>query len=119
MLKLGKLALEIVLALIAAVALLGTGIWLGWKASIERPKNVVVTGIANGVTPSSTDADLRLFWEAWATINENYLRNPSTTNQQKVYGAIDGLAGSLNDPYTQFFTPVENRQFKEDIKGNF
>ncbi len=56
---------------------------------------------------------------AWQLMNENYLRNPSTTDQGKVYGAITGLVDSLGDPYTEFFTPSDNQQFQQDITGNF
>jgi len=79
------------------------------------PKNVVVRGVANMGTPSSTNADFNTFWEAWATIHDNYLRDGSTTDQDRVYGAISGLVGSLNDPYSEFFTPEGNQQFQQDI----
>ena len=41
------------------------------------------------------------------------------TDQDKVWGAIKGLADSLGDPYTTFFPPVESEIFESDVRGNF
>ncbi len=117
--RIGKKALEIVLAVVAAAALLGSGLALGWNLGRNVPKNIVVTGAANMGGPSSTAADFNTFWQAWQIVNDNYLRNGSTTNQQKMYGAVNGLVESLGDPYSAFFTPVANTQFQQDIQGNF
>jgi carboxyl-terminal processing protease len=119
MVKLGKKALEVIIAIVAAAALLGSGFWLGWGLGRKVPKNIVVTGAANMGAPTSTIADFNTFWQAWQAINDNYLRNGSTTNEDKMYGAVNGLVGSLNDPYSAFFTPEGNKQFQEDITGNF
>ncbi len=119
MLKLGKKTLEIVLAILAAALLLGSGFWLGWIRGRQVPERIVVSGVSDITAPSSTNADFGTFWQAWQTINDNYLRNGSTTNQTKVYGAVQGLVGSLKDPYSAFFTPADNTQFQEDITGDF
>lgn len=119
MAKLGKKTAEIILVVIASVALLGSGFWLGWTSGRETPQNITVTGVSNIGTPSSTTADFSAFWQAWQLINDNYLNNPSTTDQEKVYGAINGLVNSLGDPYTEFFSPSDNQQFQEDITGSF
>lgn len=68
------------------------------------------------------DVDFAPFWKAWSVINEKFV--PATTtgqanDQEKVYGAIEGLAASLGDPYTVFLPPVENEIFEGDVRGNF
>lgn len=67
--------------------------------------------------------DFAPFWKAWNILNEKYIPASTTAkkveDQEKVYGAIKGLASSLNDPYTVFFPPVENKLFEADIRGNF
>ena len=35
------------------------------------------------------------------------------------YGIIKGFVEAYNDPYTQFFTPQESKQFEGNIKGSF
>ncbi len=115
----GKRYLEIGIAVIAAAALLGSGFWLGWTEGEKSPKNIVVTDAANIAGPTSTAADFGTFWQAWSIINRDYLRNPSTTPEQKLYGAVNGLVNSLGDPYSEFFDPSSNQQFQENIAGNF
>lgn len=36
-----------------------------------------------------------------------------------VYGAISGMVGALDDPYTSFFDPPDTKQFVEDTSGSF
>jgi carboxyl-terminal processing protease len=59
------------------------------------------------------------FWRAWQILDSKQVNAASTTAQQKVWGSIQGLASSYGDPYTVFFPPVEAKQFKEDIAGDF
>ncbi len=74
--------------------------------------------------------DFSAVWKAWGIINDKFVpaavatSTPLATstealNQQKVYGMVSGLAASLNDPYTFFLPPVENRQFASDMQGSF
>lgn len=35
------------------------------------------------------------------------------------YGMVKGYVESYKDPYTEFFTPSESKQFEENIKGSF
>lgn len=121
-----KKSLETAIAVIAAVALVGSGFWLGWSSGREYPQNIIVTGVANmvpGANGSSSaahaPANFAVFWQAWQDINDLYLRNPSTTAQQKIDGAISGLVSSLGDPYTEYFAPADNQQFQQDITGDF
>ena len=61
------------------------------------------------------------FWKVWNTINDKFVTATTTSadTQDRIYGAIKGLASSQNDPYTVFFPPEENTAFKDDIAGNF
>ena len=34
-----------------------------------------------------------------------------------VWGAVEGMVKSLGDPYSVFFRPVENKEFKDAIRG--
>lgn len=74
--------------------------------------------------------DLAPLWKAWGLLDENFVpaavatSSPIATstealNEQKVYGMISGLAASLNDPYTFFLPPAENKQFAADMSGAF
>lgn len=93
----------------------GGGFYLGQKL----PQNLVVSGVANIQNGTTTDADFSAFWQAWKTIDDNYLKSGDVNNQKKVYGAIRGLAASLGDPHSGFFDPPDNKKFQEDIEGEF
>lgn len=79
-------------------------------------------GVTNGLS-AEAGIDFSPFWKAWNVLNEKYVPASTTdqvaTNEEKLYGAIQGLAASLEDPYTVFFPPVEAELFESDIRGNF
>lgn len=66
-------------------------------------------------------ADFSQFWKAWNIINERYVptKSKKISNQEKVWGAIGGLANSLGDPYTFFMPPQEKSLFEQDVAGSF
>ena len=120
--KIHHRVLEVIIVVALGIALLGSGFWLGWAAGVRHPKSIVITQATNIAPPqnaSSSLADFGPFWEAWEDINSLYLRNPSVSSTAKVYGAINGMVQALGDPYTEFFSPADNKQFQEDIAGNF
>ena len=94
------------------------GLYIGYnnKPWVER-----VAGIENRNTPTEirSNADFEPFWKVWSIINSKYPNPEETSNQDKVWGAIEGLTSSLNDPYTEFFPPQESKQFMEQINGEF
>jgi carboxyl-terminal processing protease len=63
------------------------------------------------------------FWEVYNLLNTQYVVTHASstipTNQEKVWGAIEGLTASYGDPYTVFFPPVQAKQFQDDITGSF
>lgn len=92
------------------------GIYLGYNNSRDIDKIVNIKGKETQVV---TEVDFSPFWKTWNIINEKYPIADKTTDQDKVYGAISGLVGSLNDPYSIFFNPDETKSFEEEIAGNF
>lgn len=66
--------------------------------------------------------DFDPLWKTWSVLNDKFV--PSTTtnaivDEDKVWGAIQGLADSYGDPYTIFLPPEDATLFEEDIKGSF
>ena len=86
-------------------------------------------GRISAAAPISTDGiltpaviDFSPLWKAWNAINEKFVPATTTdaiTDEDKLYGTIQGLAGSLGDPYTVFFPPEDAKVFEADIRGNF
>ena len=95
---------------------------LGFNSG-EKSLSTAVTGIENTAEDKPANVDFAPFWKAWNLINEKYVPASTTSktvgDQEKVWGAIKGLTGSLDDPYTVFFPPVESELFEADIRGNF
>ncbi len=64
-------------------------------------------------------ADLTLFWDVWSRLEKNYLDKKVLDPKKMMYGAISGMTAALDDPYTSFFPPAENKRSKEDLSGEF
>ncbi|MEK7108891.1 MAG: S41 family peptidase [Patescibacteria group bacterium] len=67
--------------------------------------------------------NLTQFWSAWNALQDNFVQvHASTslpTDEEKLYGAIAGLAASYGDPYTVFLPPSDAQVFNDDISGSF
>jgi carboxyl-terminal processing protease len=93
----------------------------------EGKKNAVsataINDVMNVHSGQPGSVDFATFWKVWNTLNAKYVAtatsSKSVTDQDKVYGAIQGLTASLGDPYTVFFPPAESSLFASDIRGNF
>lgn len=65
-------------------------------------------------------ADLAEFWKIWHLMEDRYpFAKDGPSNQERIYGAIQGMVGSYGDPYTVFFPPKEAKLFNEEVKGSF
>lgn len=107
-----------VILVIGVVFLIGgIGYRFGEKHSttvIQQPSTL--TGIE---APSVVQVDFSLFWDVWQRIHTFYIDRASIDTQKLVWGAISGMVNSLDDPYTVFLNPKENKDFKDDIGGSF
>lgn len=105
------------------VLIVGVSYYVGLFVGKKNANAVLAQSeIVNKELGRPEGVDFGAFWKAWSVLNEKYVPTTSTTtitDQAKVYGAIQGLASSLKDPYTVFFPPVENEIFQGDVRGNF
>lgn len=89
----------------------------------ERRVSLGVTAdkrpVVNTVAPTGTSVDFSLFWDVWGKLNRYYVDPQDIDVQKLVYGAISGMVAAAGDPYTSFFPPKENKEFKEDLGGAF
>ena len=74
-------------------------------------------------TPSiysgKADIDFSLFWDVWDRLDQRFVSKDRLDPQTMYYGAIKGMVAALDDPYTFFLTPNENKQSKDDLGGLF
>ncbi len=105
--------------LILALLILTGGI--GYKLGESRVNvDVIKNKLVIGQTPpSQTSVDFSLFWDVWQRLYRYYIDKASIDSQKMVWGAISGMVSSLGDPYTAFLPPKENKEFKEDLGGEF
>jgi carboxyl-terminal processing protease len=108
-----------------SVLLLGGVFCAGYAfGQASRPAIEQVTELSGKETPPGIDVktDFSPFWSAWNVLNLKYVPATSTsvaTDQERIWGAISGLASSLKDPYTVFMPPEEAKLFESEISGNF
>ncbi|OIO30628.1 hypothetical protein AUJ77_02355 [Candidatus Nomurabacteria bacterium CG1_02_43_90] len=108
---------------VAIAATFGAGIIVG-KQIQEKELVVDTTGLRDlQLTTTSGNLDLKPFWKAVDTLNEKFVPTTASssvpTDQDKVWGAIRGLAQEYGDPYTVFFPPKETSIFQEEVRGDF
>jgi len=102
--------------LILLLVILALAFGIGWKGGqyYQSANNIASSSIAQNLTQSP------LFNEVFRALENSYLEREKLTNQKElIYGAIQGMVASLDDPYTIFLKPEENREFKEDLAGSF
>lgn len=68
---------------------------------------------------AGTDIDFQLFWEVWDSLRDNYVNGDELKEKELFYGALRGLAGATEDPYTVFMNPVVTQEFQDDLSGTF
>jgi len=100
------------LILTAAVILFGSGYKLGQKQSISN----FFSPTTNHQSPVT---NFDLFFDAWSKLETKYVDKSKIDRQKMYYGAIKGMVASVDDPYTFFLTPEENKQSKDDLQGKF
>lgn len=104
------------------------GLIYGQRAELARrlsdPQTVLLGRIAGLYQQDkqgrlSSDLDFSLFWQTWDLMKANYVDQDKLTDKQLFYGALGGLVGSAEDPYTVFMNPEEAKLFNEDLTGTF
>jgi carboxyl-terminal processing protease len=129
-----KQATSAISAGVAILVIAGfAGGFLMGSAGVAR--NLLPAAVAQslGVQGPPPGVDLSPVWKAWAIMDEKFVPGSVSTTtgtstepqiegtpeEKRVYGMIAGMAESLGDPYTFFLPPVEQKQFEEDLAGNF
>ena len=108
-------------ALAIVVSSFGAGAWFGLneRASIERVFGVVNQSPSGDLAEKLKDVDFEPFWKAWEVVERKHISDDPADRQAMVWGAIEGMVGSLGDPYTVFFPPKDHEDFQSEVKGEF
>ncbi len=104
---------------IAFLGLMAGSFYFGYREGERNPQNIIIHGVANLEQGKLEVVDFSTFWDAWQTIKGKYVGAANLNNQDLVYGAISGLLGALEDPYSVFMPPSDAAKFNQDISGQF
>lgn len=106
-----------VILLAVGIVVSGVSYRLGQKNySLSRTSNNTI--ILNE-TPQGTTVDFAIFWDVWNKLFRYYIDSAGLDMKKMLDGAITGMVGAVGDPYTSYFPPKENQDFKDDLGGAF
>ncbi len=63
--------------------------------------------------------DLSLMWKVKEKLETDFLEKDKLKDEEMTYGAISGMVSALDDPYTVFLAPKENKSSNADLAGEF
>jgi len=111
----------VIIVLMLALGFVG-GIVVGANGGSKVLANVPLLGDGLDATPDPK-LDFSDFWKVYNVLQTRFVQTHSSTTpvtaQSQVYGAIQGLVASYQDPYTIFFPPEQAKEFNDQIAGNF
>jgi len=88
----------------------------GYKLGEYKSRFISSSPISFG---QNSNINFDLFWETWNKLQERYVDQKKLDPKKMYMGAIKGMVASVDDPYTFFLTPDENKQTKDDLGGKF
>ncbi|MFJ9501267.1 S41 family peptidase [Brevibacillus centrosporus] len=89
------------------------------SANANASQSGSLTASSSTLLPSSTEypQEFRKLYEAYSAIKKDYIQN--VTTDQLVEGAIGGMVGSLEDPYSDYMDPQSAEEFTSTLHSTF
>ncbi|HBB76285.1 MAG: hypothetical protein A2186_04190 [Candidatus Levybacteria bacterium RIFOXYA1_FULL_41_10] len=104
----------VLIALLVGYYIGVTRINLAWK----NYKPVIIVQ-SKEPPPALTSIDFAPFWIVWQKLEAEYYDKSKLDAQKMLIGAIGGMVGSIGDPFTSYFPPQQNEDFKSGLAGQF
>ncbi len=95
------------------------GLGLGQESASSKK---AIFNIQNNEAQSAVKVDMNNFWTTWNILENKFVPAKNKTlisDDEKLWGAIEGLTASYGDPYTVFMPPEEAKIFDGDVSGTF
>jgi carboxyl-terminal processing protease len=106
-----KIVAVIIVLIVVVFASLGAGIFIG-----SNGFGVLAGSASNRDEPE----EFGIFWQAWNTVQENFVDQTALDAQVMTYGAIRGMVQALGDEgHTSFLTPEERERQETELAGTF
>jgi carboxyl-terminal processing protease len=75
-------------------------------------------GEGKGVLVGGNQWDMSLMWKVKDVLSNKFLEKDKVKDNNALkYGAIEGMVAALDDPYTMYLPPKENKNANEDLLG--
>lgn len=98
----------------------GVGYLLGnYRINAQWKNFKPILSISNQSPPVAQNLDMRLFYDVVNKLNTMYYDKSKIDAKKMETGAITGMVASLGDPYTAYFPPKQNTDFKTQMAGEF
>lgn len=105
------------------ILLIAISFILGWQSvafGYLDPKPLFSFGSGNGsivVKNPEETVNMSLFWLVWKEMSDKYVEDSTISEEDRVYGAVQGLVNAFGDPYSSFMTPKETTDFNSSLDG--
>ncbi len=111
---------------IMAIVLFGGGVLAGQFLALKKTvtnaaeNSTWSTNVINLTTDKNLTKDVQFnqFWEVWQKVKTKYAKQP-VKDSDLFYGAMQGLAAGVGDPYTVYFPPKAADEFNKSLDGEF
>lgn len=88
------------------------------KNTKESSKNLLDNFFLSKLPGVSQEYD-KLLLKVWQKINNYYIEQEKINPDKAAFEAIRGIVKSLEDPYSEIYTPKQAKIFEEDLSGKF
>ncbi len=106
--------------IVLPVLTLFLGVQLGMSyQDTQYPEEYNFTDLGSGALVSNPEeeVDITLLWDVWKLLTAHYIEPNKLQVTPMIYGAVEGLVDGVDDPYTSFMPPKENKEFRESLNG--
>ncbi len=83
------------------------------------PTIIFVVAMGVGGTQQTSPDLFSPLSQVYQTIKSYYYQPDQLNDQQALYGALKGLVEQLDDPYSEFFDPLDLKNFESSLQGEF
>ncbi|MEI7451919.1 MAG: S41 family peptidase [Candidatus Falkowbacteria bacterium] len=112
-----KKILRVVLIVIVVLLVLFVTFVSG--AYSAQRSNIVNILSSKEVSADTQGFDYNLYQTVLSSLKQSYVDKGKISDKDAFYGALKGMTASIGDPYTVFFDPKNNSDFKNDMAGTF
>lgn len=89
------------------------------KTSLDWKNYKPILSVSGNQPPPGVSVNFSNFWSVWEEINNKYYDKSKINPEKMMTGAINGMIQTLGDPFTVYLPPVNNKDFKQSMAGEF